>query len=145
MPAALAFIPLIATVAAAGTSVFELAKGGGPSASDLQKQQQQRAQADAAKVAQQEAQQRDQLFRREAPNAQEQTGGSLTDQPLASLIATLAGQPGSVQDAFRITNPGQSFGGTSPSSTPFNLSSFFDNPDLHGLSSSLSGGEVSPA
>lgn len=131
MPAVGALIPLIVGAVSAGTSLFSAIKGsGGPSASDLQKQQEQQAQADATRVAQQEASQRDQLMRRVAPNAQEQTGGSLTDAPLAQLIASLAGQPGNVQDAMKITNPG----GLSNSNFDFNLG------DLAG---SLSGGQVS--
>lgn len=129
MPAAA--IPIITAIigaAGVGTSIAGLAESGGssgPSAQQLSEQQQQQAQADAQKAAQAQQLQKDQLLRRAAPDAQAQTGGSLTDAPLAQLIASISGQPGDVNSAMKFAN------GSNGSTAPFSLDSF---------ANSLSGG-----
>lgn len=61
----------------------------------------QQAQADAEKQAAAETAQRSQALRRAAPDAQAQTGGSLTDAPFASLTSYIAGAPSNLQEALR--------------------------------------------
>lgn len=131
MSAALPFIIAAASLASTGVSVFEAVRGpggpGGPSVADQQSQ--------ALKDRQTRQDQELQLLRRTAPNAQAQTGGSLTDAGFASLVANLAGLPGDVSLAESLlkggttastpTNPGGTDlvpGGVgSPNVLPFNL------------------------
>lgn len=120
MPAALAFIPLVLGAATGiGSTLFG---GGSSSSSDIQKAQQQQAQQDAAKQAAQDAAQRKQLLSKQVGNAQELTGGSLSDSSFAQEIANLAGLPGNMQDALRLlggssTSSEGSSGGSTPSSS----------------------------
>ncbi len=78
--------------------------GGGPSQSTQQQellQQQEAAQK-------QQQQQLQQAFKNFAPNAQEQTGGSLSDASFANLVTELSGQPGNIgtaQEAIFGTTP----------------------------------------
>jgi len=81
----------------------------GPSAQQEQtllNQQNQQSQQNQEKAA----------FRQFAPNAQAQTGGSLSDQSLSSMIAELSGSPADTnlaQQTIFGTQPGLSAGGGS--------------------------------
>ena len=102
MPAAIIPI-LLSTALTAGASygISKLESPGGPSSSDVEAQMKQQATADAQKQEQAEAAQRGQALRRAAPDAQAQTGGSLTDAPFASLTSYIAGAPSNLQEALR--------------------------------------------
>lgn len=105
MPQAL--IPIIlGTALSAGASygISKLTSPGGPSSSDVEAQMKQQAEADAKKQQDAEAAQRAQALRRAAPDAQAQTGGSLTDAPFASLTSYIAGAPSNLQEALRALN-----------------------------------------
>jgi hypothetical protein len=71
--------------------------GGGGGPSQATQQQEQLTQQEAAQKQQQ--QQLQQTFKSFAPDAQAQTGGSLSDSSFASLVAELAGQPGNIGTA----------------------------------------------
>jgi hypothetical protein len=87
-----ALVPALIGVATTGTSIGLEASGAlgggssGPSATQLQEAQNEQQQ----KTQQQQEQQ---TFRGAAPNAQAQTGGSLSSSSLSSLIAELSGSP----------------------------------------------------
>jgi cell pole-organizing protein PopZ len=102
MPAAI-LVPILASVAGAGAS-FGLEKAftpSGPSFSDQQHQMEQQAAADAEKQAKADAAQKAAALKRSAPDAQAQTGGSLTDAPFASLVSSISGVPSNIQEAMR--------------------------------------------
>lgn len=67
---------------------------------------QQQASADAAKQAKADAAVKAAALRRASPDAQAQTGGSLTDAPFASLTQSIAGEPGNIQEALRALGMG---------------------------------------
>lgn len=144
MPVAPAIIAAIISAAATvGTTAYGAISSG--NAEDAAKKQQaeltaeQRAQAE--KDAQNAQAQKQQLLRRAAPDAQTQTGGALTGNPLDALIAQMAGQPGSAQQPFFSGASGLSPGG---SGHPAELSFGAGAPEnLHDLSQSLQGGQVS--
>ena len=69
---------------------------------------QQQAKADADKQAKIDAATKTAALRRAAPDAQAQTGGSLTDMPFASLTQSIAGEPGNIQEALRALGMGGS-------------------------------------
>jgi len=84
--------------------------GGGPSAADLQKMQQMQQQK-------QQQQQEQQAFSRFAPDVQAATGGSLSDQSFASMVAELSGSPADVNLAQQtLFGPPQGSTGLSSSS-----------------------------
>jgi len=95
-------IPLIVgtLVSTLGPKLFS---GGnsGPSLADSQKQMEQQATADAEKQAKSDAAQKAAALKRSAPDAQAQTGGSLTDAPFASLVSSISGVPSNIQEAMR--------------------------------------------
>lgn len=143
MPIAPAIIAsLIAAATTVGTTVYGSVKSG--EAEDAAKKQaaelsnEQKAQAE--KDAQAQQAQKQQLLRRAAPDAQTQTGGALTGNPLDALIAQIAGQPGSAQQPFFSGASGLSPGGTGH---PAELSFGGGQDNLHELSQSLQGGQVS--
>lgn len=115
MPQAV-LIPILAAVASSGVG-FGLQKAftpSEPSFADEQKAQQAQAQSDADKQAKADAAAKAQALKRSAPDAQAQTGGSLTDAPFASLVQSISGQPGNIQEAMRALGLGG--GGSSDSS-----------------------------
>jgi hypothetical protein len=89
--------------------------GGGPSQSTLQ--QEQLTQQEAAQKQQQD--QLKQAFRGFAPDAQERSGGSLSDASFSQLVAELSGNPGGMElakqtifgDAGTTASTGLSAGG----------------------------------
>jgi hypothetical protein len=94
MPWIVPFIPLIAAGATTGTEVgLQLSGALTPSTTGA---------ANAEEIAANQAQQRQQqtaeqeAFKSFAPQAQAQTGGSLADPSLSSLIAQLSGSPADV-------------------------------------------------
>jgi len=106
-----ALIPLLVTGATTGIELgTKLAGVGVPSTSKLEAEQKAQAEADAKKQAEQEAASHAQMLRRAAPDAQAQTGGSLTEAPFASLTSSIAGLPGSVDEALRLLSGGASSG-----------------------------------
>jgi hypothetical protein len=107
MPQLGLLIPLIISGVTAGKSLFGGHHDDSKSLADAQKAQ---AAADAQKQAEQEAATKSQLLRKAAPDAQAQTGGSLTDAPFASLTSSIAGLPGSVEDALRLLGGGGTSG-----------------------------------
>lgn len=120
MPAAIPFIVAAATLASSGVSIYQAFSkpGGGPDPKAIQAQQQ----ADAAKAKEAENQQKLQLLRRSAPDAQAQTGGALTDQGFASLVANIAGLPGDLNLAQELLKPGAgSSTGTTGGNSSFNI------------------------
>ena len=97
-----ALIPVIVgSLVTAGAS-YGLEKLTTPKPPDLTASMQQQADADAKKQQQQEQLTKAQLLRRSAPDAQAQTGGSLTDMPFAALTSDIAGIPGDIQQAFKL-------------------------------------------
>jgi len=99
MPVAIPLIvgTLLSTV---GPHLFGGGSGGG-SSTDPNAAAQQQAKADADKQAKLDAATKTAALRRAAPDAQAQTGGSLTDMPFASLTQSIAGEPGNIQEAMR--------------------------------------------
>ena len=90
MPWIVPFIPLLAAGATAGTSIgLDLSQGGGSSGPSAQQEQTLMNQQNQASQQKQEQE----AFRQFAPNAQSQTGGSLSDTSLSSMIAELSGSP----------------------------------------------------
>lgn len=110
MPAAIPIILAVTGLVSTGLGVYGAVKGATSSSSDpyqkmLQQQQQQEAQ-DKAKAAEAERQQKIQMLMRAAPDAQAQTGGSLTDSGFASLVSNIAGLPSDVNLAEELLKPG---------------------------------------
>jgi len=101
-PLAAGIIPLLLSAVPAGIGAVEsLTASSGPSFSDQQKQMEQQATADAEKQAKADAAQKAAALKRSAPDAQAQTGGSLTDAPFASLVSSISGVPSNIQEAMR--------------------------------------------
>jgi len=148
MPVAPAIIAaIIGAAATVGTTVYGSIKSG-EAQDDAKKQaEQQQAQlaadqkAQAEKDAQRVQSEQAQQLRRAAPDAQAQTGGALTGNPLEALIAQIAGQPGSAQQPFFSASSGLSAGGTGhPAELNFGGAA---PQSLDSLSQSLQGGQVS--
>ena len=121
MPAAI--LPILLTLGS-GFAASSLSGGSGSSSSSsAQAAATQQAQTDADKQAKADAAIKAAALRRSAPDAQAQTGGSLTDAPFASLTQSIAGEPGNIQEALRALGmnqdstatqqPGLSFSGGS--------------------------------
>lgn len=104
MPAAIPFIVAATTLFGTGLSAYEALSGGpkGPDQNALLQQQQ----ADEAKAKAAERDQKLQMLRRAAPDAQAQTGGSLTDAGFSQLVANIAGLPGDINLAEQLLKPG---------------------------------------
>ena len=106
----IALLPALITGAVGGTSIGLQASGAlTPSASGAAQQQEQQLQLQQEQQQKQQQQQEQQLFKNFAPNAQAQTGGSLGDASLASMIAELSGAPGDINLAQQTvfgTGPG---------------------------------------
>jgi|SRR5579859_2888025 len=103
MPAAIPWITLAITAASGGVGIEKALTAPDPNDAIKKSEQAQQAQAaaDAKKQQEADAAQRAQALRLAAPNAQAQTGGSLTDSPFASLTSSIAGTPGNIQEALR--------------------------------------------
>lgn len=92
MPEALvSILPALITVGATGVTTGLEASGviGGSSGPSVQSQEL----ANQEQQQKQQQQQEQQLFKQYAPNAQAQTGGSLSDTSLSALISQLSGAP----------------------------------------------------
>jgi hypothetical protein len=106
-------LPIITAVigaAGVGTSIYGLTQQ--PGVPDP-KTTQTAVDAQAAKDKSSQEQQNQQLARRAAPDAQAQTGGSLTDTAFSDLVARLIGQPGDTTNVHNAL-----FGGSGTEGAP---------------------------
>jgi len=105
-------IPSLITAGTAGTEIGLQASGAlSPSTSGANNNAQ--LLATEAQQKQQQTQQQE-MFKGAAPNAQAQTGGSLSDSSLSAMIAELSGSPGDIGSAQQTifgSTPGLSLGG----------------------------------
>lgn len=87
-------------------SLFGGGSGSSSSSTSATDAAQQQAKTDADKQAKADAAMKASALRRASPDAQAQTGGSLTDAPFASLTQSIAGEPGNIQEALRALGMG---------------------------------------
>lgn len=110
---------IAAAAASTGAGIYSSVSASNQ-ASDMQKQQKQLATQAEQKQQQQDQLTKEQAFRRFAPDAQSQVGGSLTPESFSELVSSLSGYTGDVGLAQKTlygdkppTEPGLSTGGPS--------------------------------